>query len=272
MVVKELQQIYKELECKQKRLNSLESKIDKLYLDILDLGNRMDESKRIQRIYFEKMNLLNILNKEKKELEFSLNEFSKKLSNSYEARMNYQTHDLLQLGNVLAYFVSSYSGVAYDFQQCKLFLEENKFLPIFLLVRANTNLLYDTFLAAIDEKEHIRCAMVQSLYQEGKIIPLPIQKKMGCSGINLVEYSILNHEQDSSDLYVPPMNYYECSKKNYDFENIISDFLIKIFLYKVKTQKNVLTEVELYDIANLFLKELHSETGLKRIWTKRSIF
>ena len=35
MVVKELQQIYVELECKQKRINSLESKIDKLYLDIL---------------------------------------------------------------------------------------------------------------------------------------------------------------------------------------------------------------------------------------------
>ena len=58
MVVKELQQIYVELECKQKRINSLESKIDKLYLDILELGNRIDESKRIQRIYFEKMNLI----------------------------------------------------------------------------------------------------------------------------------------------------------------------------------------------------------------------
>ena len=151
MVVKELQQIYVELECKQKRINSLESKIDKLYLDILELGNRIDESKRIQRIYFEKMNLLNILNREKKELEFSLNEFSQKLSNSYEARMKYQTYDLLQLGNVLAYFVSSYSGISYDFQQCKLAFEENKFLPIFLLVRANTNLLNDTFLAVVDD-------------------------------------------------------------------------------------------------------------------------
>ena len=179
MVVKELQQIYVELERKQKRLNSLESKIDKLYLDILELGNRIDESKRIQRIYFEKMNLLNILNREKKELEFSLNEFSQKLSNSYEARMKYQTHDLLQLGNVLAYFVSSYSGISYDFQQCKLAFEENKFLPIFLLVRANTNLLNDTFLAVVDEKERIRSKILQSLYQEGKVIPLPIQKKTG---------------------------------------------------------------------------------------------
>lgn len=269
MVVKELQQIYVELERKQKRLNSLESKIDKLYLDILELGNRIDESKRIQRIYFEKMNLLNILNREKKELEFSLNEFSQKLSNSYEARMKYQTHDLLQLGNVLAYFVSSYSGISYDFQQCKLAFEENKFLPIFLLVRANTNLLNDTFLAVVDEKERIHSKILQSLYQEGKVIPLPIQKKIGCSKMDLVEYQILNREQEPSDLYVPSMNYYECSKKVSGLEKIISDFLIKVFLYKVKVRKNVLSEEELYDIANLFLKELQPETGLKRIWSKK---
>ena len=71
MVVKELQQIYVELECKQKRINSLESKIDKLYLDILELGNRIDESKRIQRIYFEKMNLLNILGETRSYICFS---------------------------------------------------------------------------------------------------------------------------------------------------------------------------------------------------------
>ena len=269
MVVKELQQIYMELERKQRKLNSLESKIDKLYLDILELGNRIDESKRIYRIYFEKMNLLNILNKEKKELEISLNKFSKKLSNSYEARMKYQTHDLLQLGNVLAYFVSSYTGVAYDFQQCRLSLEENKFLPIFLLVKANTNFLSDTFLADIDEKGRIRCAMLQSFYREGKIVPLPLQKKIGSSKINLVEYQILNQEQNPSDLYVPAMNYYEQSKKSFGIEKMISDFLIRVFLYKSKVHKNHLSEEELYDIANLFLKELQPETGLKRIWAKK---
>ena len=52
----------------------------------------------------------------------------------------------------ISIFVSSYSGISYDFQQCKLAFEENKFLPIFLLVRANTNLLNDTFLAVVDEK------------------------------------------------------------------------------------------------------------------------
>ncbi len=65
------------------------------------------------------------------------------------------------------------------------------------------------------------------------------------------------------------MNYYECSKKVSGLEKIISDFLIKVFLYKVKVRKNVLSEEELYDIANLFLKELQPETGLKRIWPKK---
>ena len=269
MVVKELQQIYMELEQKQRRLNSLESRIDKIYHDVLELGVRSNESKRLYKIYSDKMVLLEKLNKEKKALEVSVNEFSKKLSNSYEARMKYQTHDLLQLGDVLAYFISSYSGISYDFQQSSLSFDENKVLPIYLLVKASTNLLSTTFSSEVDKEGHIRSKVLQSMYQKGNVIPLPFQKKIGSSRTSLVEYQILNKEQNPSDLYVPTMNYYIVDKKHSNLEGLISDFLIKVFLYKVRVHRSTLMTKELYDLANQFLEELQQETGLKRIWQKK---
>ena len=269
MVVKELQHIYEELKHKKKSLNSIESKINDLYTDILKFSAQIDESEKFLRIYNDKAQLLNALNTEKKRLESEISSLSKQLTNHYDARMKYQTHDMTQLGEILAYFVSCYKGISYEFQRGNLVASDVFEMPIFLLVRDNSGLSSYDFMAKKDQQGLIHSKVLQILYQYQIVIPLPLQQRLGMEDSSDVEYQILNKEDHPYELYVSSMNYYQHSKKAFYIEEIISDFLIQIFLYKSNMNRNLLNDNELTCLADSFIKEISLEETRKKTKKKK---
>ena len=65
------------------------------------------------------------------------------------------------------------------------------------------------------------------------------------------------------------MNYYEHSKKAFYIEEIISDFLIQIFLYKSNMNRNLLNDNELTCLADSFIKEISLEETRKKTKKKK---